>query len=162
MYLLAPRTHTDHGKRVGGAGEGDGIEMEGEESDLRKMLRLEGDLGDTCVPRFCLLADRRERGGRERAAVFWSSTTYNKNISYCLSCTAGKVSVPAVQTSNITFIVHVEGVRSMIHDVCVVATLVCRFDSDALQSNPLRRLRPTAAPSLLIEENKAWRLVTRR
>ncbi|CAB1105483.1 unnamed protein product [Ectocarpus sp. CCAP 1310/34] len=43
VYLLAPRTQTDHGRHagVGGGGEAAG-ESDGEESDLRRMLRLEG------------------------------------------------------------------------------------------------------------------------
>lgn len=45
VYLLAPRTQTDHGRRVGsGAGVGeDGIESDGEVSDLTRMLRMEGE-----------------------------------------------------------------------------------------------------------------------
>lgn len=43
VYLLAPRTQTDHGRRSGAGGGGDGVGSDGEASDLTRMLRLDGE-----------------------------------------------------------------------------------------------------------------------
>ena len=53
VYLLAPRTQTDHGRRAGagaGAGDDDGAGSDGEASDLTRMLRLDGEHEELCCP----------------------------------------------------------------------------------------------------------------